>query len=112
MLKNSYGRFLAIGLAAAMAVTSVLPIGISADAASTKEADNASGTSLSYTSDTNPIGTFNTDGKPLYGGDPSILVDGDTVYLYVGQRFTIFLSIAVTQLKTLTIGNIMELFSI
>ena len=33
----------------------------------------------------NPIGGFNADGKLTYGGDPAILVDGDTVYLYTGH---------------------------
>lgn len=32
----------------------------------------------------NPMLGFNDDGI-MYGGDPSILVDGDTVYAYVGQ---------------------------
>ena len=31
------------------------------------------------------MGTYDENGDPLYGGDPSILVDGDTVYLYVGH---------------------------
>lgn len=33
----------------------------------------------------NPINGFDADGKLAYGGDPSVLVDGDTVYLYVGH---------------------------
>ncbi len=33
----------------------------------------------------NPIAGFDASGKLTYGGDPSILVDGDTVYLYVGH---------------------------
>lgn len=33
----------------------------------------------------NPIGGFNADGALTYGGDPSVLVDGDTVYLYTGR---------------------------
>ena len=33
----------------------------------------------------NPMLGFDKDGKILYGGDPSILVDGDTVYAYVGH---------------------------
>ena len=40
---------------------------------------------LEYSSDINPIGTYDSEGTPIYGGDPSILVDGDTVYLYVGR---------------------------
>ena len=33
----------------------------------------------------NPMLGFDEDGDILYGGDPSILVDGDTVYCYVGH---------------------------
>ena len=33
----------------------------------------------------NPIAGFDDKGNTAYGGDPSILVDGDTVYLYVGH---------------------------
>lgn len=33
----------------------------------------------------NPIGGYDTDGSLMYGGDPSIMVDGDTVYLYTGR---------------------------
>ena len=34
---------------------------------------------------TNPIGCVDNNGNRIYGGDPSVLVDGDTVYLYVGH---------------------------
>ena len=33
----------------------------------------------------NPMLGFDENGDVLYGGDPSILVDGDTVYCYVGH---------------------------
>jgi len=33
----------------------------------------------------NPFLGFDKEGQILYGGDPSILVDGDTVYAYVGH---------------------------
>ena len=33
----------------------------------------------------NPFLGFDQDGNILYGGDPSILVDGDTVYAYIGH---------------------------
>lgn len=33
----------------------------------------------------NPIAGFDENGDLIYAGDPSILVDGDTVYLYVGH---------------------------
>lgn len=32
----------------------------------------------------NPFLGFDENGNRVYGGDPSILVDGDTVYAYVG----------------------------
>ncbi len=33
----------------------------------------------------NPIAGFDDEGNITYGGDPAVLVDGDTVYLYVGH---------------------------
>ena len=33
----------------------------------------------------NPMLGFDENGEILYGGDPSIMVDGDTVYAYVGN---------------------------
>ncbi len=33
----------------------------------------------------NPIAGYDAEGNLTYGGDPSVLVDGDTVYLYVGH---------------------------
>lgn len=33
----------------------------------------------------NPVFTADADGKLIYGADPSVLVDGDTVYLYAGH---------------------------
>lgn len=33
----------------------------------------------------NPIAGFDDQGNIAYGGDPSVLVDGDTAYLYVGH---------------------------
>ena len=33
----------------------------------------------------NPFLGFDQNGNMLYAGDPSILVDGDTVYAYVGN---------------------------
>lgn len=36
----------------------------------------------------NPIAGFNENGDITYAGDPAILVDGDTVYLYVGHDYT------------------------
>ena len=33
----------------------------------------------------NPVFTADADGKLIYCADPSVLVDGDTVYLYAGH---------------------------
>lgn len=33
----------------------------------------------------NPLAGFDEEGNITYGGDPSVLVDGDTLYLYVGH---------------------------
>lgn len=44
----------------------------------------------SYTANVNPITQAKyDDGTPYYGGDPSVLVDGDTVYLYVGHDVSV-----------------------
>ena len=40
---------------------------------------------LEVSSFANPIAGFDEDGELTYGGDPSVLVDGDTVYLYLGH---------------------------
>ncbi len=37
----------------------------------------------------NPIAGFDDDGKITYGGDPAVLVDGDTVYLYTGHDMSL-----------------------
>ncbi len=37
----------------------------------------------------NPLGGWDAEGKLTYGGDPSVLVDGDTVYLYVGHDMSL-----------------------
>lgn len=53
--------------------------------ATPKPTPNYNNTPFDYSIDTNPIGTLDENGDPLYGGDPAILVDGDTVYLYTGH---------------------------
>lgn len=50
-----------------------------------KPTPNYNNTPFEYSIDNNPIGTMDENGNPLYGGDPAILVDGDTVYLYTGH---------------------------
>lgn len=47
--------------------------------------DNLPTVSLKKSNSGNPMLGFDADGNIMYGGDPSILVDGDTVYAYVGQ---------------------------
>ena len=84
--------FLSGILAMSLAVT-VLPAGgISVraedgvNAPSDKTAALADGEVELEKSTGNPVTTaFTEDGKPIYGGDPAVLVDGDTVYLYTGH---------------------------
>lgn len=40
---------------------------------------------ISKSSYANPVAGFDGDGALVYGGDPSVLVVGDTLYLYVGH---------------------------
>ncbi len=40
---------------------------------------------LARTESSNPIVKTDEGGERIYGGDPSVLVDGDTVYLYTGH---------------------------
>lgn len=49
------------------------------------------GTAIAVSKSTggNPIGGFDADGNLVYGGDPSVLVDGDTLYLYVGHDISV-----------------------
>ena len=85
--------FLSGVLAVAMAVTLLQPCSVPAEAEDGNAAVTA-GPESSLTGDEvelaksagNPITTaFTEDGKPIYGGDPAVLVDGDTVYLYTGH---------------------------
>lgn len=45
----------------------------------------------------NPIGGLDTDGNLIYGGDPAIMVDGDTVYLYTGHDVSTDAQVAAAQ---------------
>ncbi len=56
-----------------------------ADNAVEKAALAADEVELAKSEFNNPIGGYDTDGNLIYGGDPAILVDGDTVYLYTGH---------------------------
>lgn len=68
-------------LAAALAVTMVLT-GLPGQ---TEKSRAATEITLAKSQYTNPIGCVDNNGNRIYGGDPSVLVDGDTVYLYVGH---------------------------
>lgn len=47
--------------------------------------DDATEVTLDKSDSGNPMLGFDENGDILYGGDPSVLVDGDTVYAYVGH---------------------------
>lgn len=68
-------------LAAALAVTMVLA-GLPGQTVKSRAATEITLAKSQYT---NPIGCVDNNGNRIYGGDPSVLVDGDTVYLYVGH---------------------------
>lgn len=65
-------------------------LGIAAPMPETVSAANAEPEEIVLEKSTqgNPIAGFNEKGEVTYAGDPAILVDGDTVYLYVGHDFT------------------------
>lgn len=54
---------------------------------STEPSEPVGGDPIEITKSTggNPLNGFDAEGNLAYGGDPSVLVDGDTVYLYVGH---------------------------
>lgn len=58
---------------------------VAADAATEPEAAEITPVEIAKSHAGNPVGGFNADGELTYGGDPSVLVDGDTVYLYTGR---------------------------
>lgn len=76
MKKRFLPGILAVSMAFGLGL--LLPQNVSADT-SAKE------TTISKSELGNPIAGFDEDGDVTYGGDPSVLVDGDTVYLYVGH---------------------------
>ena len=71
------------GLMAASLITTIFPANLLA-----KEDTNATPveTTITKTNVSNPIGGYDADGNLMYGGDPAVLVDGDTVYLYTSER--------------------------
>lgn len=82
MRKN---KFLAGILATALIVTSfpatLFPAGTAEAAGETVPVE----TTITKTQVSNPIVPSDSEGTLPYGGDPSVLVDGDTVYLYTGR---------------------------
>lgn len=78
-------KFLAVMLAAAVMVTTVVdaiaPAGISQAA----EPAGPVETTIEKTKVSNPILGEDSNGDVLYGGDPSVLIDGDTLYLFTGR---------------------------
>lgn len=81
-----YKKKLMAGLLSAAMVVTMIPV----NPVTASAEDNASQTPVEITLDknaaneVNPIGGF-VDDNYLYGGDPAVLVDGDTVYLYEGH---------------------------
>lgn len=65
-------------------------LGIAAPMPGTVSAANAEPEEIVLEKSTqgNPIAGFDHNGDVTYAGDPAILVDGDTVYLYVGHDYT------------------------
>jgi len=85
--------FLSGILAMSLAVTSLSAGGVSANAEG-GDVTASAGTAALLAEDEvqleksvgNPVTTaYTEDGKPVYGGDPAVLVDGDTIYLYTGH---------------------------
>lgn len=75
------GRKIMAGLLALSLIVPVLPAGRTGSTvakAASKEITLEKSTG-------NPMAGFDAEGNKMYGGDPSVLVDGDTVYLYVGH---------------------------
>lgn len=75
-------KFLAAMLAAAVMVTTVTDTMVPASVAKAAEPVE---TTIEKTKVSNPILGKDNNGDVLYGGDPSVLVDGDTLYLYTGR---------------------------
>lgn len=77
-------------LLAALLAVSLIPISVQAVSAIESKSEEKQlkvsvETTLAKSELGNPFLGFDQNGSRLYGGDPSILVDGDTVYAYVGN---------------------------
>ena len=79
--KKQLSGILAVSLAVSLLPTAPLSLSGAVQAAETTPVE----TVITKTQVSNPIGGYDTDGNLLYGGDPAVLVDGDTVYLYTGH---------------------------
>lgn len=79
---GSKKRLLAFGLAAVMLGTAGCASGGNAEEA---DGGDPQDVELAKSQNGNPLVGNSSDGAYIYGGDPSVLVDGDTVYLYTGH---------------------------
>ncbi|SKC05497.1 Alpha-L-arabinofuranosidase B (ABFB) domain-containing protein [Lachnospiraceae bacterium] len=76
-------KLLVLMLSSAMAVTALA--GAVPSYAAGGSGDVVTEKVLNKSNTGNPVLGFDGEGNTLYGGDPAALVDGDTVYLYVGH---------------------------
>lgn len=82
-------KLIAGALAAVMTVSLFAAEAPVANAAVIDNTKAAAGTEITLPkSNGNPITGFDENGNIIYAGDPGVLVDGDTVYLYVGHDNT------------------------
>ena len=73
-------------LALVLAMLTALTLFACSDPAGNEQtADPGQAITISKSTGGNPIGGFDADGNLVYGGDPSVMIDGDTLYLYVGH---------------------------
>lgn len=79
-------KLLAGILTTALVATSIPATLVPAQTAKAADTDTTpTETTIKKTEVSNPILGYDTNGDLIYGGDPSVLVDGDTVYLYTGR---------------------------
>lgn len=82
-------KLIAGALAAVMTVSLFAAEAPVANAAVIDNTKAAAGTEITLPkSNGNPITGFDENGNIIYAGDPGVLVDGDTVYLYMGHDAT------------------------
>ena len=88
-------RKLFAGVLAASLVVTALPA--SQRPGGVAKADAPAEIELPKTVCSNPIGGYDADGNLRYGGDPAILVEGDTVYLYTGHDVAVGEGYSITE---------------